>query len=69
MLQRALYILDEPTSGMDYAAIDKVIELCRFVIGEGSTILMITHDPELMKRHATSSIHLRSGKMTVQPSL
>lgn len=69
MLQRALYILDEPTSGMDYAAIDKVIELCRFVIGEGSAILMITHDPELMKRHATSSIHLRSGKMTVQPSL
>ncbi|MGC6585511.1 ABC transporter ATP-binding protein [Paenibacillus sp. Dod16] len=69
MLQRALYILDEPTSGMDYAAIDKVIELCRFVIGEGSAILMITHDPELMKRHATSFIHLRSGKMTVQPSL
>lgn len=69
MLQRALYILDEPTSGMDYAAIDKVIEVCRFVIGEGSAVLMITHDPELMKKHATFSIHLRSGKMTVQPSL
>ncbi|RAR44107.1 ABC transporter ATP-binding protein [Paenibacillus sp. MDMC362] len=68
MLQRGLYILDEPTSGMDYAAIDKVIELCRYVIGEGSAILMITHDPELMKRHATSYIHLRSGKMSVQPS-
>lgn len=68
MLQRALYILDEPTSGMDYAAIDKVIELCRYVIGEGSAILMITHDPGLMKRHATSYIQLRSGKMSVQPS-
>lgn len=69
MLKRSLYILDEPTSGMDYAAIDKVIELCRYAIGEGSAILMITHDPELMKRHATSFIHLRSGKMTVQPLL
>ncbi|MEC0205604.1 ATP-binding cassette domain-containing protein, partial [Paenibacillus lautus] len=69
MLKRSLYILDEPTSGMDYAAIDKVIELCRFAIGEGSAILMITHDPELMKRHATSFIHLRSGKMSVQPLL
>ncbi|MEF7441819.1 ABC transporter ATP-binding protein [Paenibacillus lautus] len=68
MLERPLYILDEPTSGMDYAAIDKVTELCRYVIGEGSAILMITHDPELMKRHATSCIHLRSGKMSVQPS-
>ncbi|MGG3310149.1 ABC transporter ATP-binding protein [Paenibacillus lautus] len=62
MLERSLYILDEPTSGMDYAAIDKVIELCHFVIGEGSAILMITHDPELMKKHATSFIHLKSGK-------
>lgn len=68
MLERPLYILDEPTSGMDYAAIDKVTELCRYVIGEGSAVLMITHDPELMKRHATSCIHLRSGKMSVQPS-
>ncbi|ACX63128.1 ABC transporter ATP-binding protein [Paenibacillus sp. Y412MC10] len=68
MLERPLYILDEPTSGMDYAAIDKVTELCRYVIGEGSAILMITHDPELMKRHATSFIHLRNGKMSVQPS-
>lgn len=68
MLERSLYILDEPTSGMDYAAIEKVTELCRYVIGEGSSILMITHDPELMKRHATSFIHLRSGKMSVQPS-
>jgi energy-coupling factor transport system ATP-binding protein len=68
MLERPLYILDEPTSGMDYAAIDKVTELCRYVIGEGSAILMITHDPELMKRHAASCIHLRSGKMSVQPS-
>lgn len=58
MLERPLYILDEPTSGMDYAAIDKVTELCRYVIGEGSAVLMITHDPELMKRHATSCIHL-----------
>jgi energy-coupling factor transporter ATP-binding protein EcfA2 len=68
MLERSLYILDEPTSGMDYAAIEKVTELCRYVIGEGSAILMITHDPELMKRHATSFIHLRGGKMSVQPS-
>jgi len=68
MLERSLYILDEPTSGMDYAAIGKVTELCRYVVGEGSTVLMITHDPELMKRHATSRIHLRSGKMSVQPT-
>ncbi|MHA2856766.1 ABC transporter ATP-binding protein [Paenibacillus lautus] len=68
MLERPLYILDEPTSGMDYAAIDKVTELCHYVIGGGSAVLMITHDPELMKRHATSRIHLRSGKMSVQPT-
>ncbi|KZS46895.1 ABC transporter [Paenibacillus glucanolyticus] len=58
MLPRALYILDEPTSGMDYAAIDRVIGLCQHMLEEGSAILMITHDPELIKEHATSFIHL-----------
>ncbi|WP_459967461.1 ABC transporter ATP-binding protein [Paenibacillus sp. JCM 10914] len=62
ILPRALYILDEPTSGMDYAGIDRVVHLCRIVMKEGAAVLMITHDPELMSPYANAFIHLRNGK-------
>lgn len=60
ILARPLYILDEPTSGMDYAAMERIVQLCRFVIDEGAAILMITHDPDIMRPYADSVIHLRS---------
>ncbi|ANY73014.1 ABC transporter [Paenibacillus ihbetae] len=59
ILARPLYILDEPTSGMDYAAMDRIVQLCRFVTDEGAAILMITHDPAIMRPYADSVIHLR----------
>ncbi|HAF97995.1 MAG TPA: ABC transporter, partial [Paenibacillus lactis] len=59
ILARPLYILDEPTSGMDYAAMERIVQLCRFVIDEGAAILMITHDPDIMRPYADSVIHLR----------
>lgn len=59
ILARPLYILDEPTSGMDYAAMDRIVQLCRFVTDEGAAILMITHDPDIMRPYADSVIHLR----------
>jgi len=59
ILARPLYILDEPTSGMDYAAMERIVQLCRFVTDEGAAILMITHDPDIMRPYADSVIHLR----------
>ncbi|PAK51486.1 ABC transporter ATP-binding protein [Paenibacillus sp. 7541] len=63
VIPKPLYILDEPTSGMDYAAIDRVNHLCRFVIGEGAAVLMITHDPGWVQEASARILHLEDGKV------
>lgn len=62
MIPKRMYILDEPTSGMDYAAMDRVVQLCRFVISEGAVVLMITHDPRWVEG-ASRILHLEGGKV------
>lgn len=55
---KALYILDEPTSGIDYGAASKVLQLCREKTGSGAAILMITHDPALAEGDASFLLKL-----------
>ncbi|MGN7360768.1 ABC transporter ATP-binding protein [Paenibacillus sp. SAF-054] len=55
---KSLYILDEPTSGIDYGAADKVLRLCREKTAAGSAVLMITHDPALVQAEAAFMLKL-----------
>lgn len=64
ILPRLLYILDEPTTGLDYAAIDRLKDMCRQACREGSAVLIITHDPELLQDEATLLLHMENGKIT-----
>lgn len=64
VVPKDLYILDEPTSGMDYAAIDRLVSMCREACRQGSAILVITHDPELFYEEASLCLNLDEGKMT-----
>lgn len=47
MVPRKLYILDEPTAGLDYVGVLRLIRLCRQAIATGAAIIMITHEPQL----------------------
>ncbi|MWV45616.1 ATP-binding cassette domain-containing protein [Paenibacillus sp. HJL G12] len=55
---KALYILDEPTSGIDFGAAAKVVQLCREKTAAGSAVLMITHDPALFEDEASFMLKL-----------
>ncbi|MGM1047079.1 MAG: ATP-binding cassette domain-containing protein [Bacillota bacterium] len=63
IVPKELYILDEPTSGMDYAGIARLITLCRSTCNQGAALLMITHDPELVETEADTLLKLQDGKM------
>lgn len=45
----SLAILDEPDSGIDIIAMDKIIEMIRDLKNRGSTVLLITHRDEMAK--------------------
>ena len=53
-------LADEPTGNLDSQMADSVMELLESINGEGTTIIMVTHEPALAAR-AKRNIHVRDG--------
>ncbi|MCM3778186.1 ABC transporter ATP-binding protein [Microbacterium hydrocarbonoxydans] len=55
--------LDEPTFGQDRARAAELLTLLHDLRAEGTTILIVTHDLQLVAEHSTHTIVLRDGRM------
>lgn len=53
--------MDEPTSGLDYVHMKQVAKILKFLKEQGKTLLVITHDKELISCCADHILHLESG--------
>lgn len=58
-----LLILDEPTTGLDYRECVQIMEQIRELHKTGTTILMITHDMELVQDYADRVLVLNEGSL------
>ncbi|MCA9719523.1 MAG: ATP-binding cassette domain-containing protein, partial [Myxococcales bacterium] len=58
----ALLLADEPTGNLDSKNGDAVMELLRELHRAGTTIVMVTHNPDYA-RHAERTIHLFDGRV------
>ena len=58
-----LILFDEPTSGLDYAHMKQVGKMLKQLAKSGSTILVSTHDPELMENCCDYVLKIRYGKI------
>ena len=66
-----LLLADEPTGNLDTQMARGVLELLEDINAKGTTIIMVTHDPELAAR-AQRNVHIVDGMATdlsVEPSL
>ncbi|KFN46478.1 phosphonate ABC transporter ATP-binding protein [Arenimonas metalli CF5-1] len=65
-----LLLADEPTGNLDTQMARGVMELLEQINAEGTTIVMVTHDPELAAR-AARNVHIVDGQVSdlVHPSL
>ncbi|MGH8031494.1 MAG: ABC transporter ATP-binding protein [Luteimonas sp.] len=66
-----LLLADEPTGNLDSQMARSVLELIEDINQQGTTIVMVTHDPELAAR-AQRNVHIVDGMATdlsVEPSL
>ena len=46
---KTLYILDEPTTGLHFADIDKLLSVLNRLVDKENTILVIEHNPDVIK--------------------
>lgn len=58
-----ILLADEPTGNLDSLMARQILELIEDINARGTTIVMVTHDPELARR-AERSIHIMDGKVS-----
>ena len=58
-----ILVLDEPTFGQDRARAEELIALLRDLRAEGTTILLVTHDMDLVIQHTTHTVLVEDGRV------
>jgi energy-coupling factor transport system ATP-binding protein len=58
-----ILILDEPTRGLDYQAKETLVNILRNLAMDGTTIIMATHDVELVAEFASRVLVLAEGEL------
>ena len=62
-LDAPLLMLDEPCSGLDHGALDKVRHVMKELIVQGRTICLIEHNMALVREVADSGVFLEHGRL------
>lgn len=58
-----ILVLDEPTFGQDRARAEELLSLLDALHRRGTTIVVVTHDPDLVRRHATHVAAVSGGRL------
>ena len=65
---KEILIFDEPTSGLDFKHMKRTAELFASLKGK-QTVLIVTHDPELIQRCCDYRIHLKNGQVILHEQM
>ena len=63
-----IFIIDEPTTGQDFARSKIIMDMVKALHRIGKTIIIVTHDMELIAEYAKRLVVMRGGKMLLDGS-
>ena len=58
-----ILVLDEPTAGLDYQGSKDVLNLVKGLNEKGKTIILVTHDMDIVYEYASRVVMLKDGKI------
>lgn len=58
-----LLVVDEPTTGLDYHWAEQILQLVDEHAASGGAVLLLTHDLEAARAHATRVVALKEGRV------
>lgn len=61
--QPGLLIADEPTGNLDPELSDEIMQLLKRVNAQGTTVVVASHDHDLVKKYGHRVIHLKEGTL------
>lgn len=59
-----IILADEPTGNLDWETSDSIMDIFEKINKEGKTIIMATHNEEIVKKRRKRIIHLKDGKIS-----
>ena len=66
VLEPEILILDEPTAGLDPNGTKIILELIKSLNEQGKTIILVTHDMNIVLNYVNDVIVLKEGKLVYQ---
>ena len=68
ILNPDILVLDEPTAGLDPQGTKIVLDLIRKLHNDGKTIILVTHDMNIVLNYATDVVVLKGGRLAFEGS-
>lgn len=65
-LNPKVLVVDEPTTGQDYSRAKVVMELCKKLNGEGKTIVIISHNMDLIAEYCKYVFVMKDGSLLTE---
>ena len=62
-LEPDILVLDEPTAGLDPIGQEDIMNLVKKMNDEGKTIILVTHDMDLVMKYSSRAIVLKNGQV------
>lgn len=67
-LKPKILVVDEPTTGLDTIGVNNIMHLFKKLHKSGTTIIMISHDMDLVERYAERIIVMKKGRILMDDS-